>query len=403
MAIVERDVVLQSKDADGNQTIDFPITRLANVENTADVKAALENEDYLAIIDSSDNGQMKKIPAEAFAKYTSDSRGMEAHIKNKENPHSVTKEQVGLGNVDNTTDADKPISTAVQNALNGKQDKLSYVSNDNLLDNCYFVDPINQRGKTEYTGNGYAIDRFIIFNTILSLQSDGIVLSRSTDGVRADFVQRLDFTNISVPFTLSALVDDCTAASDANAYAFFIAGYDTPIFFVKPGLHSKTFTKPISGIQTIYSSINPSGGSMKLRAAKLELGSHQTLAHQDENGSWVLNDPPPNKAIELAKYYRYFRKVSGVFNGTAVDGFLNIPLPFGFRTTPSVSRCTVSWIRMDGAQYMVSNECQASVIQEQEGFNFSFLAITSPSIDGVEFTRYKPVQVKISCDISADL
>jgi len=36
------------------------------------------------------------------------------------NPHSVTKAQVGLGNCDNTSDADKPISTATQTALDGK-------------------------------------------------------------------------------------------------------------------------------------------------------------------------------------------------------------------------------------------------------------------------------------------
>lgn len=42
------------------------------------------------------------------------------HIGNKNNPHTVTKAQVGLGNVDNTSDVNKPISTAVQTALNGK-------------------------------------------------------------------------------------------------------------------------------------------------------------------------------------------------------------------------------------------------------------------------------------------
>ena len=39
------------------------------------------------------------------------------HLLNKSNPHEVTKDQVGLGNVDNTSDANKPISTATQNAL----------------------------------------------------------------------------------------------------------------------------------------------------------------------------------------------------------------------------------------------------------------------------------------------
>lgn len=42
------------------------------------------------------------------------------HINNKSNPHKVTKDQVGLGNVDNTSDANKPISNATQTALNGK-------------------------------------------------------------------------------------------------------------------------------------------------------------------------------------------------------------------------------------------------------------------------------------------
>ena len=43
-----------------------------------------------------------------------------AHSANTSNPHAVTKTQVGLGNVDNTSDADKPISTSIQAALDIK-------------------------------------------------------------------------------------------------------------------------------------------------------------------------------------------------------------------------------------------------------------------------------------------
>lgn len=39
------------------------------------------------------------------------------HIANKSNPHTVTKTQVGLGNVNNTSDADKPVSTAQAAAI----------------------------------------------------------------------------------------------------------------------------------------------------------------------------------------------------------------------------------------------------------------------------------------------
>ena len=47
-----------------------------------------------------------------------------AHLVDFNNPHQVTKAQIGLGNVDNTSDANKPVSTLVQSALNLKQDVL---------------------------------------------------------------------------------------------------------------------------------------------------------------------------------------------------------------------------------------------------------------------------------------
>lgn len=53
-----------------------------------------------------------------------DTSALTAHTVDTANPHSVTKTQVGLGNVDNTSDANKPVSTATQTALNAKQDTL---------------------------------------------------------------------------------------------------------------------------------------------------------------------------------------------------------------------------------------------------------------------------------------
>ena len=42
---------------------------------------------------------------------------LDVHIADKANPHQVTKEQVGLGNVDNTADIDKPVSNATKSAI----------------------------------------------------------------------------------------------------------------------------------------------------------------------------------------------------------------------------------------------------------------------------------------------
>lgn len=46
------------------------------------------------------------------------------HINDTNNPHNVTKAQVGLDQVNNTSDVDKPISTATQSALDSKVDKI---------------------------------------------------------------------------------------------------------------------------------------------------------------------------------------------------------------------------------------------------------------------------------------
>ena len=42
---------------------------------------------------------------------------LDVHIADRANPHNVTKAQVGLGNVDNTADVDKPISNATKSAI----------------------------------------------------------------------------------------------------------------------------------------------------------------------------------------------------------------------------------------------------------------------------------------------
>lgn len=45
---------------------------------------------------------------------------VDTHVGRVDNPHGVTKTQVGLNNVDNTSDVNKPVSTATQTALDLK-------------------------------------------------------------------------------------------------------------------------------------------------------------------------------------------------------------------------------------------------------------------------------------------
>ena len=90
----------------------------------------------------------------AFSKISKAITDLIAHIGNTNNPHSVTKAQVQLGNVDNTSDVNKPISTATQTALNNKVDKTDFnalqETVDGLVANSTFV-MIDQTTSKKYT------------------------------------------------------------------------------------------------------------------------------------------------------------------------------------------------------------------------------------------------------------
>ena len=54
------------------------------------------------------------------------------HVNNEDNPHNVNKEQVGLGNVDNTSDLDKPISNDAAEALLNIQNQIDLLDEGKL-------------------------------------------------------------------------------------------------------------------------------------------------------------------------------------------------------------------------------------------------------------------------------
>ena len=176
---------------------------------------------------------------------------------------------------------------------------LDQISNPNLLDNWYFRNPVNQRGLAEY-GEGYTIDRWCLYvsgTTTISIEN-GVVIHEGAGGC---FQQRLERSKmeklLGQAATLSVLIDNqLYSATD-------ILGY--------PGNKCIVRGLPVGEISLFWDDVkcevnfSLTGGAGVLQAVKLELGTIQTLAHQDASGNWVLNDPPPNKALELAKCQRY--------------------------------------------------------------------------------------------------
>lgn len=239
----------------------------------------------------------------------------------------------------------------------GPRGKRGPGSSPNLLDNWYFADPINQRGKTEYSSAGYTIDRWSLstrnYQPKVSLSTSGLQLKSETSATGNTWflVQRLELDRVAPgTYTLSVLADSCsgdvgmTVQLTNSPWTQFLTSTA-----IHQGLTTATFTIPAlapSDSQSVSVYLVGRVGTAVIKAVKLELSDTQTLAHQDASGNWVLNDPPPNKALELAKCQRYYQKfMNGSFilsTQSATGGTLNIPTPVTMRANPAFSATALS-------------------------------------------------------------
>lgn len=298
-----------------------------------------------------------------------------------------TKAQVGLSNVDNTSDANKPISKATQAALNDKQSKITAngilkgdgsgnitaasetevelvslpnICNPNLLDNWYFGNPVNQRGQTSYAGtNTYTIDRWMTDDTVTVI--DGGVKVKQ-NGYYAVFYQYLEDSLVNAiagkVVTYSALTTDGLMTATTQLPPSISSDWNTD----DAVQGNFTLDTVISGAGKIYIRFGSGvdGAETIIKAVKLELGSQQTLAHQ-ENGVWVLNEIP-DYGEQLRKCQRYcvaFNKYDSFFPVDNNDFVVELPGPMRATQTiinpqnivnANVTNPTVAWYNIGSNQ-----------------------------------------------------
>ena len=186
-------------------------------------------------------------------------------------PEQVDKLDHTAQEIDDAVGRSLP-GAAIDAAINAKP-------NPNLLDNWYFGNPVNQRGQTSWTNPSnmqYAIDRWEITpSSVVALADDGItVTAEIQQGLEKD---RLEFGGTH---TFSVLSSDGRLGKHT-----FVLTSDTTI---RVNFGFGIFVCYLSG-DNVWFQIYGDGSTYK--AAKLELGSQQTLAHQ-VNGVWILNEIP---------------------------------------------------------------------------------------------------------------
>jgi hypothetical protein len=166
---------------------------------------------------------------------------------------------------------------------------------------------VNQKGATSYnTAGAICIDRWVLNQNTLSLTAAGL---KANTGSSINLIQYFEDERIEdgQTYTLSVLTDmhcvSISAVLDKSATPSGSWQMSTPgsnWYGVWAGLrhdHAGSSGK-------WHLRLTTSGDSTVIKAIKLELGAVQTLARQ-VNGSWVLNDPPPNYQQELAKCSTY--------------------------------------------------------------------------------------------------
>ena len=159
---------------------------------------------------------------------------------------------------------------------NVPREQLGNVVNLNLLHNWYFVNPVNQRGKAMYDIANYTIDRWKKSNNgeTVYVEDSCVKISAKENGYLIQTVENHTlFADKTV--TLSALIKSTTGRAEVR----IDDGKNTYIGHTySAGLVTVTATLATDLTKILIELSAQNGISAEFIAAKLELGSTQTLA-----------------------------------------------------------------------------------------------------------------------------
>ena len=111
-------------------TITYITQTLANYVTSTNLTNILSGYVTTTALNTKLNDYVTSVALTELLKSYTTTTAFNNHVNDKSNPHKVTKTQVGLGNVDNTSDKNKPVSTAQQTAIDNTGHELNIVGNE---------------------------------------------------------------------------------------------------------------------------------------------------------------------------------------------------------------------------------------------------------------------------------
>lgn len=237
--------------------------------------------------------------------------------------------------------------------------------NKNILINCDFSDPINQRNQTNYTSQGYTIDQWRIASSSggafkLEVKSNGICFSvtkAASWATMSQYVPPVDFKSlIGKPLTFTINVIETTEKSDMRIKVKDSSGNYPALVYktnLSVGINSITTVIP-EGIEQLYVEVGFMNctGSITLSQAELEIGNcfngFSSMKHRD-------------RLVECQNYYKVIGSDNGrlsipsTYDGTGMQTFTFLPM----YKTPSAQ---IYWNGQSGKVLSWSSDSNNSVV-----------------------------------------
>lgn len=225
--------------------------------------------------------------------------------------------QIAVTRTDKTVNGNEVINTVSDAERLGGKAPEYYIQPRNLLDNSWFANPVNQRGKTTYNAAGYTIDRWRISNKYATVNvnsgyvefkaSGGGAVPRQIISTNADMFGK---TYTAAVCTVDGVVKTVSGTLTAEATGNESTWASGTIF---TGIVLRIVKS--SDVSTISFRLDiTDGNSLALKWAALYEGSYTV----DTLPPYV----PKGYGAELAECYRYFRRFDVLYSFVG-SGFIS--------------------------------------------------------------------------------
>ena len=283
--------------------------------------------------------------------------------------------------------------------------KTAWQCNPNLLDNWYFVNPVNQRGQTSYSGAEYTVDRW---KRYFSEQAGTTIISDGLHivGKFGNLDQKIAPSEIAslrgrtVTMALLSRGNVGLIGEDA-AYNYYQAYSNS----AEPTITVLTFHVREDADSLVFHIQPQDGNEVVALAAKLELGDQQTLAHK-EGDAWVLNEIP-DYGEQLRRCQRYYYAPTLVWtygyltsSKTQVVGV--VPFPVTMRANPVlVGTPTATYARTTAGGNV---DVAATAVSADTRPYAGIINFTTDMFSGSDYVNNTPMTLQINNSaFSADL